>query len=403
MEATADASQGEALSPDQESLVERLESCETRLHMESMRRQAVQEAWEISEARYQSLIEGMEDIVFTLDSRGEIIQVNPAVKSALGYSPDELIGRRLREFILEPDQERALNQLSRVFVHSPQTGEYRVLDKNGSPVWFRVTGSPVHVMTGAGGVRCLASEITRERMQQQELVWSRQMASAGQQAVFLAREFAQAWRETQDHISSLDNMAKEEPELGPFWAKFTEAAARLKDAAKMIASLDPAVNEMLRAVNLNQSIVNVFRLFRSRFERKGIRTALSLSTQIPFTMAWSRRMEHALFILLNHACAAVEIRTGSPDAPGEISVTSRRKKDRIIIELSDNGPGLSREDCQRIFDFNYLRPGGGAEDVGGLHMSWSIIADHGGSLKAGASPEGGALFTIELPVRRPGA
>ena len=388
---------------DMDALFTRLESCEARLHMESMRRLAAQEAWEISEARYQSLIEEMDDIVFTLDARGEIMQVNPAVERALGYAPDELIGRRLFDYIAEPDKERGVDQLTKVFVHSTQTGEYRALDKNGACVWFRVTGTFVSTMSGAGGVRCIASEITRERMQQQELVWSRQMASSGQQAVFLAREFSHVWKEAAGKMSSLKNMAGEEPDLAPYWGRVSEVLALLADAAKKIAALDPAVNEMLRAVNLNQSILNVFQLFRNRFERFGIRTTLSLSTQVPFTMAWPKRIEHALFVLLRHACSAVEGGTDRPEAPGEIHVTSRRKKDKIIIELSDNGPGLSREDCRCIFDFNYCRRGSVSEEIGGLHTPWSIITDHGGSLRAGVSPEGGALFTIELPVRRPGA
>ncbi|MBI9076727.1 MAG: PAS domain S-box protein [Desulfatibacillum sp.] len=385
-----------------EELATRLAESEKKLLRESMLLQATREAWEMSEAHYQGLMESMEDIVFSADSTGRIVHINPAVETILGYLPKQIIGDYLFDYVAPADKDKAINQFAKVFVQSPQRGEYRAMGESGAALWFRVTAFPLRTVTGIGGVRCVASEISTEKMLQEELHWSQQQAITGQMAVLLAREICDSWQKTQAMLDSFNNMAQENPEMAPFFTRLSDSFASFPEALRTLASLDPGLDERVRAVNLNQSILKVFRLLRQRFERYGVRTTLSLSTRVPFTMAWPKRMEHAFFVLLHHASRAIQEKSLRSGHPGEINVTSRRKKDRIIIEFSDNGPGLSREDCQRIFDFNYCLGSSTAGGVG-LHMSRSIIEDHGGSIRANASPEGGALFTIDLPVRHPGA
>ncbi len=69
----------------------------------------------------------------------------------------------------------------------------------------------------------------------------------------------------------------------------------------------------------------------------------------------------------------------------------------FIIEISDNGPGIPKEILQKIFE-----PHVTSKNTGhglGLSISHRIMLSHTGKLKAGNNPNGGAIFTIELPLR----
>ncbi len=84
--------------------------------------------------------------------------------------------------------------------------------------------------------------------------------------------------------------------------------------------------------------------------------------------------------------------------PQNVWVRVSRTQDRLAVTVSDDGPGVPPEIAQRIFDpfFTTRDPGGGTGL--GLYLSGQIIARHGGVLRHAARPEGGAIFTIELPL-----
>jgi signal transduction histidine kinase len=72
--------------------------------------------------------------------------------------------------------------------------------------------------------------------------------------------------------------------------------------------------------------------------------------------------------------------------------------DRLILEVADDGSGVAPEQRKAIFE-RYRR---GARSAGtglGLAIVGEIAALHGGSVAVGDAPEGGALFTVELPLR----
>jgi signal transduction histidine kinase len=93
-----------------------------------------------------------------------------------------------------------------------------------------------------------------------------------------------------------------------------------------------------------------------------------------------------------------------PDVHGEVTTAA------LIVE--DSGPGVPEELLETIFDSGYTTHAQGAgqvQDGGwpvthhglGLAITRSVIEEAGGTIRAGNRPEGGARFTIELPVRRP--
>ncbi|MCF3174005.1 HAMP domain-containing histidine kinase [Streptomyces sioyaensis] len=77
--------------------------------------------------------------------------------------------------------------------------------------------------------------------------------------------------------------------------------------------------------------------------------------------------------------------------------------DRLRIEISDSGPGIDPEVLPHVFDRFYKADSARARSEGsglGLAITQENIRLHGGTLRAANSPGGGAVFTVELPLRQ---
>ncbi len=81
---------------------------------------------------------------------------------------------------------------------------------------------------------------------------------------------------------------------------------------------------------------------------------------------------------------------------GVLTVTTRQENSTIVLEFSDNGPGLQNPD--RVFDpFYTTRPVGQGAGLG-LSVCYGIIHDHNGKIMCQNRAAGGATFRIELPA-----
>jgi signal transduction histidine kinase len=67
-----------------------------------------------------------------------------------------------------------------------------------------------------------------------------------------------------------------------------------------------------------------------------------------------------------------------------------------FIEVRDNGRGISKENWDRVFDPYYTTK---TEGTGlGLAIVKKVVLEHGGEVRLDRAPEGGARFSIELPL-----
>jgi signal transduction histidine kinase len=84
------------------------------------------------------------------------------------------------------------------------------------------------------------------------------------------------------------------------------------------------------------------------------------------------------------------------DTGGVLAVTARLQGTSVVLEFSDNGPGMQEPD--RVFDpFYTTRPVGQGPGLG-LSVCYGIIQEHNGKITGQNRPEGGAIFRIELPA-----
>jgi two-component system sensor histidine kinase ChvG len=182
----------------------------------------------------------------------------------------------------------------------------------------------------------------------------------------------------------------------------------ISDASRLDAELAREVTERVDLAGLLESVVDGARAHTKEGWDTDIRLlvepALPTMGAKPYRVAGhDLRLSQVFTNLIDNARSFV------PMEGGRIRIQLGRKGSRVIVVVSDNGPGIQAENIQRIFERFYTdRPS--AEAFGqnsglGLSISRQIVEAHGGTLEAenilGAqAPNGlaGARFTVSLPA-----
>jgi len=89
------------------------------------------------------------------------------------------------------------------------------------------------------------------------------------------------------------------------------------------------------------------------------------------------------------------------DENGKITFRVSVQEDEVIFQISDNGPGISREQLPRIFERFYRVDKSRSREMGGTGLGLSIakhaIENHGGTITVQSDLGHGSMFTIRLP------
>ena len=104
-------------------------------------------------------------------------------------------------------------------------------------------------------------------------------------------------------------------------------------------------------------------------------------------------MEQALYNLLHNA--AIHTPPGT-----RVRITARVEEEEWVLSVADRGPGLPPEDLERVFDKFYRAPSATGGGTGlGLSIARGLVEAHGGRISAENRSNGGARFTIRLPLQ----
>src|SRR5262249_5072191 len=82
----------------------------------------------------------------------------------------------------------------------------------------------------------------------------------------------------------------------------------------------------------------------------------------------------------------------------EIRTSVTPSRDRIVATVRDTGTGIPDDTLSRIFEPFYTTKEVGKGTGLGLAIAYGIVQEHGGQILAANHPDGGAVFTVELPT-----
>ena len=148
-----------------------------------------------------------------------------------------------------------------------------------------------------------------------------------------------------------------------------------------------------RQTDLNEVIRATLTLQAPDFDLSNIRVVSELSPT-PTILADPHQLQQVLLNLFTNATQAMRAHAGR----GVLTVRAVRQAHEIVIQVDDDGPGIPEDDLGRIFDPFFTTKGTGEGTGLGLSLSIGIVEAHGGWMGAENLADGGARFTLGLPV-----
>jgi two-component system sensor histidine kinase HupT/HoxJ len=386
-----------------------------------------------------SLLSSMSDVLLACDAQGRIEDVNLSLCALVGRDEQQLRGTPVTALLADGDDAARLRRAADAALTQREaaTVEIDLRDAGGRavPVEFNCTvrhdaaGRRVgHVLVGrpTGEIKRAYRELSAShealKRAQQQLLHAEKLASIGRLVAGVAHELNNPISFVLGNVHALARYAERlrrylDALHGGAQPAEVEALRRSQRIDQLLADLPSLIEGTLEGAQRTAEIVQGLRRFSAidreqrgrvdmnevveqaiRWVTKGNAAGLAVHwTPCPDAVVSGSagRLQQVLMNLIQNAFDAASGRDGA--AP-QLWIGARVDGDALVLTLRDNGPGIREADLARIFDpFFTTKPVGQGTGLG-LSISYGIVEQHGGRLAAGNAPEGGALFTLTLPL-----
>lgn len=164
--------------------------------------------------------------------------------------------------------------------------------------------------------------------------------------------------------------------------------SRKSDHRKSDCHLNDIMESTLELISNDYSM-------KKQYDFRSIEIVRQYEKEVPAVVCDKNQIQQVLLnILKNGAEAMVASNTGSP----RFIIRIFKEKDHVVLDIEDNGPGISSEIQTRVFEPFFTTKEVGAGTGLGLSVSYFIITEnHKGVLSVASGPDKGSIFTIKLP------
>jgi PAS domain S-box-containing protein len=375
-----------------DSFVERIEQAalQERSHMDSVLAKA--------EHRYVSAVELAGVIMVGLDGQGRIQLFNREAERVSSYARDEVLGKGFVDALGLDDGSGALTrQLSELLSGSSHSCSFEACLRTRAGKLRDVAWSlSADQVPDDDRIVILATgrDVTDEKAKEERSRQNERLAAIGTLAAGLAHEIRNPLNGAQLHVSFLERAIKRKAQE----SEMLEATRVVGDEIKRLANLVTEFLDFarprppeLRPTSLARVMEHACGLVEA--SAKTVRVRLTCdppSSDVEFA-ADTAKLTQVLLNLLSNAVDAAGAAGG-----GNVLIRGRRGPRQVLIDVEDDGPGLSSPDAP-IFDAFYSTKEGGTGL--GLAITHRIVTDHGGTIDVSSRP-GKTNFHITLPIER---
>jgi len=334
-------------------------------------------------AKLMSILNNMADGVILTDIEGNIVLTNKAVQKLFRIRDENAKAKPLIEVIRE-------HELNDILKSCLETGQEQIVqfDSGISNKFLRAIAILVD-QERQGGALVLVQDLTELKNLQ---TMRREMVGN------ISHEFRTPLAGIKAMVETLQDGATDDREAAKdFLSRIEAEVDRMTQLVAELAELsriETGKAELkLEPMNLNSLVEEVTAQLKPQAERQNLTLEMALADDLPTTSADKARIRQVLVNLFHNAIKFNH-------SGGNIRVRTSHSEGSIVVEISDTGTGIAKDDLLHIFERFYKadKSRSGQGSGMGLAIAKHIVEAHGGEIKVRSEEGKGSTFSFNLPV-----
>jgi signal transduction histidine kinase len=168
-----------------------------------------------------------------------------------------------------------------------------------------------------------------------------------------------------------------------------QSAERISEIVKAVKSYSYLDQAPIQQVDVREGLENTLVILRHKL-KDGVRVTRDFAPSLPLIEAYGSELNQVWTNIIDNAIDAMQ-------GKGELRLRTYQKDECVVVEITDNGPGIPPEILPRLFEpFFTTKPPGVGTGLG-LHISYNIIQKHQGRITIDSKP-GATTFRVSLPI-----
>jgi two-component system NtrC family sensor kinase len=233
----------------------------------------------------------------------------------------------------------------------------------------------------------------------QQMAHIEKMANIGRLAAGIAHEINNPLQLIQMQAGWIDELLQEEnPENIANLEEYLQSVGKIRQHVNRAGAITHRLLGFSRKISaeydvqLNELIHETISFLESEANSNNISISLHFDEAVPTIRTDGAQVQQALLNLIENSLDAVGF-------GGQIDITTSRSATEVCVQIADNGPGIKPEVMGKIWEPFYTTKEVGKGTGLGLSICNDIAHKLGGAITVENRPQGGALFTLKLPIR----
>ena len=372
--------------------------------------QQVYEALRKSEERYRELVEHANSIILRWDRRGIITFFNEYAQNFFGFSEQEIIGQHVIGTIVPENEStgRDLRPLMDHICNHPEEHRYNVnenITKSGRRVWIAWTNKLLTDEQGKPiGVLSIGSDITKQRLLEEELRQAQKMQAIGELAGGIAHDFNNMIHGIAG-FAEVIHQTTVDAKIAEYASQILTTAHHAAELTKQLLTFARKGSYRLSDCNTHDIVRDVCAMLERTIDRR-IQIQQFLNAGRPHVKGDSAQLKSALLNLGINAKDAMptggtlmfSTRNVEVTEPVSIADFQIEPGQYLLINVTDSGTGMTEEVRQRIFEPFFTTKASGRGAGLGLAAVYGTTHLHKGAIQCRSSAGEGSSFDLYLPI-----
>jgi len=358
---------------------------------------------QLSHQEYALILENIDDAIIAVDQQGKIIYFNSSAQLFSGLSEKQSINQSFFECF---QGQETLCYLARTTleegrsISSHETVTLRTANSQHRQV--SITASPIFPASAPQqGAVIVLHDLTRVRSLESAVRNADRLAMIETMAAGLAHEIKNPLGGIKGSAQLLQMELDGNAELQEYTQLIVRETTRVNRIIEDLLNLSRPRKAQLESVNISQLLNEIVTLQKNTVAERGVVFEWQLDPSIPDIPGDRDRLMSLFLNLIKNSCEAtiensqITIKTRI-DTEYHLRLPDTSPTPMVQISISDQGPGISALELEKIFTPFYTTKEGG--NGLGLPICQKIVSNHGGLLEFIKQPEGGTKVKVSLPL-----